>query len=115
MDEATSHVAFDEPCTVEPQFSFGHVSQTFDSIYFVHEVNDYDGNPNTGAVSRWKIKSSPFLQLDQDPSNEMYDNSTTMRGTSITKEEVRWSIISFVKTLINLMYERSKIFTKSQM
>ena len=100
MEEETHHVAFDEPCNVEPQFSFGHVSKTFDSIYFVHEVNEYDGNPNTGAVSRWKINSSPSLQLDPDSENEMYQNTTTMRGTSLTKEEVCLPNISLFNILI---------------
>ena len=46
---------FDKTISVEPNFSFGYVSQTYNSIYFVHTVNDYDGNSNTGAVSRWTM------------------------------------------------------------
>ena len=55
VDEETHHVVYDKPIDVEPNFSFGHVSKAYNSIYFVHEVNDYDGNPNTGAVSRWTM------------------------------------------------------------
>ena len=55
VDKETHHIVFDKPIDVEPNFSFGHVSKTYNSIYFVHEVNDYDGNPNTGAVSRWTM------------------------------------------------------------
>ena len=54
-DKETDEVVFDERIDVEPNFSFGHVSQTYKSIYFVHTVSDYDGNLNTGAVSRWTI------------------------------------------------------------
>ena len=55
VDRETNEVVFDKPIDVEPNFSFGHVSKTYNSIYFVHEVNDYDGNSNTGAVSRWTM------------------------------------------------------------
>ena len=55
VDKETDEVVFDERMDVEPNFSFGHVSQTYNSIYFVHTVSDYDGNLNTGAVSRWTI------------------------------------------------------------
>ena len=55
VDRETKEVVFDKPIDVELNFSFGHVSNTYNSIYFVHEVNDYDGNSNTGAVSRWTM------------------------------------------------------------
>ena len=55
VDKATNKVVFDKQITVEPNFSFGHVSETYNSVYFVHTVNDYDGNSNTGAVSRWTM------------------------------------------------------------
>ena len=58
VDQETDDVVFDERIDVEPNFSFGHVSQTYNSIYFVHTVSDYDGNSNTGAVSRWTMGES---------------------------------------------------------
>ena len=62
VDAGTHDVVFDGPMNVEPQFSFGHVSYTYNSIYFVHEVNEYDGNPNTGAVSRWTLEGKLVKQ-----------------------------------------------------
>ena len=55
VDKKTNKVVSDKQITVEPNFSFGHVSETYNSVYFVHTVNDYDGNSNTGAVSRWTM------------------------------------------------------------
>ena len=55
LDKETNKVVLDKQFTVEPNFSFGHVSETYNSVYFVHTVNDYDGNSNTGAVSRWTM------------------------------------------------------------
>ena len=73
-DINSGNPVFDKPINVEPNFSFGHVSQTYNSIYFVHEVNDYDGNSNTGAVSRWTMgetltKQEVILELKFMPTH----------------------------------------------
>jgi len=82
VDVATHDVLFDKPINVEPNFSFGHVSYTYNSIYFVHEVNDYDGNSNTGAVSRWTIgegetltKQEVFVTNGQGPCHVVLDEN----------------------------------------
>ena len=73
VDKDYQELFFDDQVDVDAQFSFGYVSKKYGSIYFVHEVNDYDGTPNTGAVSRWKIDST----------------RSSMNGHSLTKQEVR--------------------------
>ena len=55
VDEKTRNVEFDKAQSVGPQSSFGHVSQSYNSVYFVYTVTEYDGNPDTGAVSRWTM------------------------------------------------------------
>ena len=60
VDEDDQHLLFDDQVDVDAQFSFGYVSKKYGSIYFVHEVNEYDGTPNTGAVSRWKIDTTGY-------------------------------------------------------
>ena len=82
VDEEAHHVTYQEQCKVDPQFSFGYVSKKFNSIYFVHEVGDYDGVPNTGAVSRWKIN----LPSQQGLQNEAYQ----MGECPITKQEASY-------------------------
>ena len=60
VDEDDQHLLFDGQVDVDAQFSFGYVSKKYGNIYFVHEVNEYDGTPNTGAVSRWKIDTTGY-------------------------------------------------------
>ena len=77
VDKDYQELFFDDQVDVDAQFSFGYVSKKYGSIYFVHEVNDYDGTPNTGAVSRWKIDST----------------RSSMSGHSLTKQEVSDNLI----------------------
>ena len=84
VDVATHDVVFDKPINVEPNFSFGHVSYTYNSIYFVHEVNDYDGNSNTGAVSRWTIGEGETLTKQEVTLSSMF-SFTLQKTLSETK------------------------------
>ena len=68
VDEDNQHLLFDDQVEVDAQFSFGYVSTKYGSIYFVHEVNEYDGTPNTGAVSRWKIDVNAHSLIKQEVS-----------------------------------------------
>ena len=64
---------------MEPNFTFGHVSERYRSIYFVHEVNEYDGILNSGAVSRWEINANSRDGVQDSP---------------IRRQEVRHSMLS---------------------
>ena len=86
VNEDTHHLLYVDSWKVESNFSFGHVSDKFSSIYFIHEVNEYEGTPNTGAVSRWKIDG-------EDISANEYGNNPSTKGgkksgARITKQEV---------------------------
>ena len=94
VDRDYQDIFFDDQVDVDAQFSFGYVSKKYGSIYFVHEVNDYDGTPNTGAVSRWKIDST----------------RSSMNGHSLIKQEVSDNLImarpfftSIVKIVLNFI------------
>ena len=92
VNEDTHHVSYVESWKVESNFSFGHVSDKFSSIYFIHEVTEYEGTPNSGAVSRWKIDAGNFgaNEYQNNPSTKDVKNSETR----ITKEEVRHEMAS---------------------
>ena len=86
VNEDNHHLFYVDSWKVESNFSFGHVSDKFSSIYFIHEVNEYEGTPNTGAVSRWKIDG-------EDVSANEYGNNPSTKGgkksgARITKQEV---------------------------
>ena len=91
INEDTHSVTYVDSWKVESNFSFGHVSDKFSSIYFIHEVTEYEGafymnmnmKPNSGAVSRWKIDEGE-LAAKVNPSNE--DDKKI--ETKITKQEV---------------------------
>ena len=85
VNQETIH--FSDAWKVEPNFSFGHVSQTYQSIYFVHEVSEYNGTLHSGAVSRWKINLRP-PRIDDE---EIYQE--TMKEEPITKQEVRYTFV----------------------
>ena len=91
VDEHNQHLLFDDQVEVDAQFSFGYVSTKYGSIYFVHEVNEYDGTPNTGAVSRWKIDST----------------RSSMNGHSLIKQEVSDNLIMdrpFFTSIVKIVY-----------
>ena len=71
VDRDYQDIFFDDQVDVDAQFSFGYVSKKYGSIYFVHEVNDYDGTPNTGAVSRWKIDVNAHSLIKQEVSDNL--------------------------------------------
>ena len=83
INEDTHSMSILDSWKVESNFSFGHVSDKFSSVYFIHEVNEYDGTPNSGAVSRWKIDDGN-LAAKNNPSSK----GVKTRETKITKQEV---------------------------
>ena len=83
VNEDTHSVSYVDSWKVESNFSFGHVSDKFSSIYFIHEVTEYEGTPNSGAVSRWKIDGGESA-AKVNPSNE--DDKKI--EAKITKQEV---------------------------
>ena len=91
VNEETHDISYDEQWKVESNFSFGHVSQKYNSIYFIHEVGEYGGNPDTGAVSRWKLNSSsPTIGEHQNRQSHKYEKARVIKPISkpITKQEV---------------------------
>ena len=87
VNEDTHTVSYVDSWKVESNFSFGHVSDKFSSIYFIHEVTEYEGTPNSGAVSRWKIDEGES-GAKVNPSNEYGQQIET----KITKQEVVYKL-----------------------
>ena len=69
VNEDTHSISYVDSWKVESNFSFGHVSDKFSSLYFIHEVEVYEGTPNSGAVSRWQIDNVDFV-AKHNPSSE---------------------------------------------
>ena len=61
VNEDTHSISYVDSWKVESNFSFGHASDKFSSLYFIHEVSEYEGTPNSGAVSRWQIDDVDFV------------------------------------------------------
>lgn len=89
-DEDTHTLSYVDSWKVGSNFSYGHVSDKFRSIYFVHTVVDYEGTQNSGAVSRWKIDEGTLLTKNNPSSKASKDVNN--RGTKITKQEVHLRI-----------------------
>ena len=87
VNEDAHSVSYVDSWKVESNFSFGHVSDNFSSIYFIHEVTEYEGTPNSGAVSRWKIDEGESA-AKVNPSNE--DDKKI--EAKITKQEVVYKL-----------------------
>ena len=90
VNEETHDISYVEQWNVESNFSFGHVSEKYNSIYFIHEVGEYGGTPDTGAVSRWKLNSSSTNIGHQNRQNHKHDKARVIKPISkpITKQEV---------------------------
>ena len=87
VNEDAHSVSYVDSWKVESNFSFGHVSDKFSSIYFIHEVTEYEGTPNSGAVSRWKIDRGESA-AKVNPSNE----DDRKIEAKITKQEVVYKL-----------------------
>ena len=83
VNEDTHSISYVDSWKVESNFSFGYVSDKFSSLYFIHEVSEYEGTPNSGAVSRWQINDVDFV-AKYNPSSE----DVPKRKSKITKKEV---------------------------
>ena len=87
VNEDTHSISYVDSWKVESNFSFGHVSDKFSSLYFIHEVSEYEGTPNSGAVSRWQIDDVDFVAKN-NPSSE----DVPQRKSKITKKEVNENV-----------------------
>ncbi len=60
-----------EAVTGERNLSFGKYDAKRNNLYLLHEVQDFEGEKNTGAISRWTVRRTDKGKLELEKQEVM--------------------------------------------